>query len=85
MFDVRFGNRLVDNDCYPYTGVAGHCKVRRTDTLSSAGCQLPTNVPRDHLYRVGPAYSLNNESDIMIEIFESGPVQGRSRINIHLL
>lgn len=41
------------------------------------GCQLPTKVPRDHLYRVGPAYSLNNETDIMIEIFESGPVQGK--------
>lgn len=41
------------------------------------GCQLPTKVPRDHLYRVGPAYSLNSETDIMIEIFESGPVQGK--------
>lgn len=41
------------------------------------GCELPTKVPRDHLYRVGPAYSLNNETDIMIEIFESGPVQGK--------
>lgn len=43
------------------------------------GCQLPTKVPRDHLYRVGPAYSLNNETDIMIEIFESGPVQGKQK------
>lgn len=44
------------------------------------GCQLPTKVPRDHLYRVGPAYSLNNETDIMIEIFESGPVQATMRV-----
>lgn len=42
------------------------------------GCELPTKVPRDHLYHVGPAYAiLNNEDDIMIEIFESGPVQGK--------
>lgn len=68
--------RLVDDACYPYKGVSDHCKVRRSDTLSSAGCELPVTVPRDHLYRVGPAYSLNNESDIMNEIFESGPVQG---------
>lgn len=32
------------------------------------------------MYRVGPAYSLNNETDIMIEIMESGPVQGKNRI-----
>lgn len=71
---------LVDDDCYPYVGESGRCKVRRSDTLSSVGCQLPTKVPRDHLYRVGPAYSLNNETDIMIEIFESGPVQATMRV-----
>lgn len=68
--------RLVDDQCYPYEAQSSRCKVRRTDTLSSVGCNLPTKVPRDHLYRVGPAYSLNNETDIMIEILESGPVQG---------
>lgn len=46
-------------------------------TKIQVGCELPSKVPRDHLYRVGPAYSLNNETDIMIEIFESGPVQGK--------
>ncbi|XP_031640799.1 uncharacterized peptidase C1-like protein F26E4.3 [Contarinia nasturtii] len=71
---------LVDEDCFPYAGKPSHCKVKRTDTLSSAGCQLPTKVPRDHLYRVGPAYSLNNESDIMTEIQESGPVQATMRV-----
>lgn len=70
--------RLVDEACYPYRAESTHCRVRRTDTLSSVGCELPKNVPRDHLYRVGPAYSLNNESDIMIEIMESGPVQGKT-------
>lgn len=68
--------RLVDEECFPYSGKLEHCKVRRSYKLADAGCKLPTKVPRDHLYRVGPAYSLNNENDIMIEIMESGPVQG---------
>lgn len=67
---------LVDDDCFPYIAGSNKCKIRRSDTLTSVGCQLPTKVPRDQLYRVGPAYSLNNETDIMIEILESGPVQG---------
>jgi len=72
---------LVDEDCFPYTGKMEYCKVSRSDKkLSSVGCRLPTNVPRDHLYRVGPAYSLNNESDIMVEIWESGPVQATMRV-----
>lgn len=69
--------RLVDDECYPYVGETSRCKVKRYDTLKSAGCTLPTKVPRENLYRVGPAYSLNNESDIMLEIMESGPVQGK--------
>lgn len=36
------------------------------------------------MYRVGPAYSLNNETDIMIEIMESGPVQGKNKQFIFL-
>lgn len=68
--------RIVDDDCFPYIAAVNKCKIRRTDTLVSSGCKLPTKVPRRHLYRVGPAYSLNNETDIMIEIMESGPVQG---------
>lgn len=69
---------MVDEGCYPYIAAPNQCKVRRGDSLSSVGCQLPIKVPRDHLYRVGPAYSLNNETDIMIEIMESGPVQGNA-------
>lgn len=68
--------RVVNDDCYPYIAGVNKCKVKRTDNLITAGCNLPTKVPRNHLYRVGPAYSLNNETDIMIEIMESGPVQG---------
>lgn len=68
--------RIVDEACFPYVP-SSRCKIRRTDTLASVGCELPTKVPRHELYRVGPAYSINNETDIMIEIFESGPVQGK--------
>lgn len=68
--------RLVNDGCYPYTAAPNQCRVHRDSTLSSLGCELPAKVPREHLYRVGPAYSLNNETDIMIEIMESGPVQG---------
>ncbi|XP_037043347.1 uncharacterized peptidase C1-like protein F26E4.3 isoform X2 [Bradysia coprophila] len=71
---------VVDDDCFPYIAASNKCKVRRTDTLASAGCRLPTKVRRNHLYRVGPAYSLNNETDIMIEIMESGPVQATMRV-----
>lgn len=75
---IRF-HSIVDDDCFPYIAASNKCKVRRTDTLASAGCRLPTKTNRNHLYRVGPAYSLNNETDIMIEIMESGPVQGRNK------
>lgn len=32
---------------------------------------------QDSLYKMGPAYSLNNETDIMWEIYNYGPVQGK--------
>jgi hypothetical protein len=38
-------------------------------------CDLPFNG-RETLYKMGPAYSLNNETDIMWEIYHYGPVQG---------
>lgn len=69
-------DRLVDDECYPYIAGQNMCKIRRLDDLETARCRLPSSGLRKNLYRVGPAYSLNNETDIMIEIFESGPVQG---------
>lgn len=81
MHHYIYAHSLVDEECFPYIAAPGHCKVQRTSTLSSVGCQLPSKVPRDHMYRVGPAYSLNNETDIMIEIRESGPVQGKKNKN----
>lgn len=77
--------RVVDSECFPYIAGANRCKVRRFDNLQTAGCQLPSNVPRKEFYRVGPAYSLNNETDIMIEISESGPVQGNFYIQTNLV
>lgn len=69
--------RIVDDACYPYVESWKQCKIRHSDDLKKAGCTLPTKVARDGMYRVGPAYALNNETDIMIEIQESGPVQGK--------
>lgn len=42
----------------------------------AAGCRPPANPLRKELYKVGPAYRLGNETDIMVEILTSGPVQG---------
>lgn len=33
-------------------------------------------MERTEKYRVAPAYRLGNETDIMYEIYKSGPVQG---------
>ncbi|XP_067630310.1 tubulointerstitial nephritis antigen-like isoform X2 [Eurosta solidaginis] len=73
---------VLEDKCYPYTGRRDSCKVRRGGrrSLSSYGC-LPSGISdRDEFYTMGPAYSLNNETDIMAEIFHSGPVQATMRI-----
>lgn len=44
--------------------------------MEAAGCRPPANPLRKELYKVGPAYRLGNETDIMVEILTSGPVQG---------
>lgn len=46
--------------------------------MTTARCQpLPSqHTLRTELYKVGPAYRLKSEKDIMDEIMESGPVQG---------
>lgn len=56
------------------------CKVNRRDNLETIGCNLPSKVPRKTLYKVGPAYSLRNETDIMTEIFKYGPVQATLKV-----
>lgn len=67
---------IVDDACFPYIEGTNRCRVRHTDTLSSVGCRQQTNVARRSLYKMGPAYSLRDETDIMLEIQTSGPVQG---------
>uniref|UniRef100_A0A1A9WYU5 SMB domain-containing protein n=1 Tax=Glossina brevipalpis TaxID=37001 RepID=A0A1A9WYU5_9MUSC len=72
---------VVDESCYPYVGYRDTCKVHHNSrSLRSNGCRRPLGVDRDELYTVGPAYTLNNETDIMAEIFMSGPVQATLRI-----
>ena len=68
----------VDEDCYPYVAKINTCRLpeKRKSSLRSLGCSLPTKVARTDLYKMGPAYSLNNETDIMWEILHNGPVQG---------
>lgn len=42
-------------------------------------CEVPESRVHEGLYKMGPAYSLNNETDIMWEIFHYGPVQGNRK------
>ncbi|CAK9821156.1 Uncharacterized peptidase C1-like protein F26E4.3 [Anthophora plagiata] len=74
----KFG--LVDNNCYPWTGSDELCKIRKRTDLNTAGCPPPMNPLRTELYKVGPAYRLRNETDIMQEILTSGPVQATMRV-----
>lgn len=67
---------LVDEKCYPWKGMHDQCKLQKRTNLEAAGCRAPANPLRKELYKVGPAYRLGNETDIMREILTSGPVQG---------
>lgn len=66
---------VADDECYPYEAAVGRCLAKKSDNLRTMGCKLPNNN-REALYKMGPAYSLNNETDIMWEISTYGPVQG---------
>ncbi|OAD57094.1 putative peptidase C1-like protein F26E4.3 [Eufriesea mexicana] len=74
----KFG--LVDEYCYPWEGKNDQCKLRKRTDLKTAGCRDPVNALRTELYKVGPAYRLGNETDIMQEILTSGPVQATMRV-----
>ncbi|XP_029709832.2 uncharacterized peptidase C1-like protein F26E4.3 [Aedes albopictus] len=71
----------VNEECYPYISAHNVCKIRPSDTLVTANCELPTKVDRTNMYKMGPAFSLNNETDIMIEIKKHGPVQAIMRVH----
>lgn len=69
--------RIVDEKCFPYSGGERGCHIPRKGNLLTARCSPPRNVDRKEKYKVGPAYRLGNETDIMYEIIQSGPVQGK--------
>ncbi|XP_066999671.2 uncharacterized peptidase C1-like protein F26E4.3 [Anabrus simplex] len=77
---------VVDEDCYPYTAGSGKvtkCRLPKRTNLLTARCSAPQNplLPaRTETYRMGPAYRLGSEHDIMHEIMESGPVQATMRV-----
>lgn len=71
---------VVNEECYPYISAKNVCKVHKDDTLVTANCELPEKVNRTQMYKMGPAYSLNNETDIMTEIKERGTVQALMRV-----
>lgn len=76
---------VVDEPCYPYTAGSGfleRCRLPKRANLLTARCNPPAHpqtVFRTDLYRMGPAYRLGSEQDIMYEIMESGPVQGTTQ------
>ncbi|KAK5647252.1 hypothetical protein RI129_002144 [Pyrocoelia pectoralis] len=78
LFLRKYG--IVDENCYPYVGHDDSCRLPKSGNLISARCSLPLNVGRREKYKVGPAYRLGNETDIMYEIMESGPVQATMRV-----
>ncbi|KAL0119706.1 hypothetical protein PUN28_007862 [Cardiocondyla obscurior] len=78
LFMRKYG--LVDEECYPWSGKNSQCKLRKRNVLKAAGCRSPPNPLRTELYKVGPAYRLGNETDIMQEILTSGPVQATMRV-----
>lgn len=72
----------MDESCYPYKARTDNCKLTQSSRkLSAHGCYQKDNSGRDELYTLGPAYSLKNETDIMAEIFHSGPVQAIMKVH----
>lgn len=69
---------IVEESCFPYAPAKQNCRFEllSAKTLEDARCYAPRNASRTELYKVGPAYSFKNETDIMIEIQKQGPVQG---------
>ncbi|KAK4885881.1 hypothetical protein RN001_002152 [Aquatica leii] len=78
LFLRKYG--LVDERCYPYVGHDETCNIPKKGNLYTARCTPPFNVGRKEKYKVGPAYRLGNETDIMFEIMESGPVQATIKV-----
>lgn len=78
MYFRKFG--IVDEQCFPYTGELKKCHIPKKGNLLTAKCFPPQNIDRTEKYRVAPAYRLGNETDIMYEILNSGPVQATMKV-----
>lgn len=79
LFMRKFG--LTDEDCYPWMAKTDKCRILRKGKLSDSGCKKRNSFSlRNEPYKVGPAYRLGNETDIMQEIITSGPVQATMRV-----
>ncbi|RZC37298.1 Peptidase C1 domain containing protein [Asbolus verrucosus] len=74
----KFG--LVDENCFPYTASNEKCRIPRRGNLIEAKCTLPQFVDRKSKYKVAPAYRIGNETDIMYELLNSGPVQATMKV-----
>jgi hypothetical protein len=73
----RFAFSLVEERCYPYQYRNEKCRIRSFTNLITAYC-APRRGSRTELYKIDAIYTLRSESDIMIEIYKNGPVQGES-------
>ncbi|XP_050293060.1 tubulointerstitial nephritis antigen-like [Anthonomus grandis grandis] len=72
---------VVDESCFPYTAAGNTvCSIGRVGSLISTGCTPPKYSSRVDRYKVGPAYRLGNETDVMNEIMLSGPVQATMKV-----
>lgn len=79
LFLRKFG--IVDEACYPYHGKDEKCRIPKRASLLNAHCgPQPAGSKRKEMYRVAPAYRLGNETDIMYEIQQNGPVQATMKV-----
>ncbi|KAK9738480.1 Papain family cysteine protease [Popillia japonica] len=65
---------IVEEACFPYTGRIETCNRHYLDR-----CPM-RHLKKTNKYKVGPAYRLGNETDIMYEIMKSGPVQATMKV-----
>ncbi|CAH0550807.1 unnamed protein product [Brassicogethes aeneus] len=77
-FMKKFG--VVDEPCFPYLGKEKTCTIKMRGDLRRANCAAPSSG-RTQRYKVGPAYKLRNETDIMFDIMKSGPVQATMKVH----
>lgn len=65
---------IVEESCFAYTGKLEICNRYQLDSCPKR------HLRKSNKFRVGPAYRLGNETDIMYEIIKSGPVQATMKV-----